>query len=225
MKLLVIEDEKDLQSSILDFLTQDTYLCEGVENFDDASERIALHQYDCFIVDITLPGGSGLDLIHQIKEKQPQAGIIIISAKNSLQDKINGLDLGADDYLTKPFHLAELNSRINSVLRRRFYNGNDEIRFHELIIYPEKHEVFVHDTKIELTKKEFELLLYLVTNKNKLITKEALAEHIWGDDSNSFDNFDFIYTHVKNLRKKISDAGSKDYIKSIYGLGYKFFTE
>ncbi|MCX6152387.1 MAG: response regulator transcription factor [Ignavibacteriales bacterium] len=225
MKILVVEDELDLKNSILTFIKQDGFLCEGVSKYEHALEKVNLYEFDCFIIDITLPDGNGLDLINKIKQIQPQAGIIIISAKNSLEDKITGLDLGADDYLTKPFHLAELNSRINSVLRRRFYQGKDEIKLNEMMILPDRHELLIKENKIDLTKREFDLLMYLVTNKEKVITKEAIAEHIWGDDSNSFDNFDFIYTHIKNLRKKISDYGGGDYIKSIYGLGYKFTLE
>ncbi len=225
MKLLIVEDEIDLNNSILSFIKQDGFICKGVTKYELALEKLNLYEFDCFIIDITLPDGNGLNLIKKIKQKQPQAGIIIISAKNRLEDKITGLDLGADDYLTKPFHLAELNSRINSVLRRRFNQGKDEIILNEIKIFPDKHEVFVKGNKLELTKKEFDLLMYLIANKEKVITKEAIAEHIWGDDSNAFDNFDFIYTHIKNMRKKFSDFGGGDYIKSVYGLGYKFTLE
>ena len=222
MKLLIIEDEKELLSSILEYCKGDGYVIDSSSNYNDALQKINMVEYDCFIVDITLQGGSGLDLIKHLKKVQSTAGVIIISAKNSLDDKLGGLDLGADDYLTKPFHLAELNSRIKSVLRRRFYSGNSSIMVNELRIDPEKHEVFVHNEEVVLTKKEFDILMYLVTNKEKVLTKEGILEHIWGDDSNTFDNLDFVYTHIKNLRKKLVAKHCPDYITSIYGMGYKF---
>jgi DNA-binding response OmpR family regulator len=174
------------------------------------------------LIDITLPGGSGLDIVKELKKSNPKTGIIIISAKNSLDDKIAGLDLGADDYITKPFHLAELNSRINSVLRRRNFEGSNEIVFEKLKLAPEKQEVFANNKPVSLTKKEFDLLLFFISNKNRVVTKESIAEHLWGDEMDMADSFDFIYSHIKNLRKKIMDAGADDYIKSIYGIGYKF---
>ena len=222
MKLLIIEDEKELLHSILEYLKGDGYVIDSSSRYNEALQKINIAEYDCFIVDITLPGGSGLDLIKHLKKVQSAAGVIIISAKNSLDDKLSGLDLGADDYLTKPFHLAELNSRIKSVLRRRFYSGNASMIVNELRIDPEKHEVFIHNEEVVLTKKEFDILMYLVTNKEKVLTKEGILEHIWGDDSNTFDNFDFVYTHIKNLRKKLIAKHCPDYITSIYGIGYKF---
>jgi DNA-binding response OmpR family regulator len=222
MKLLLIEDEKELTRSILDYIKDEGYVCTSSATFNDASKNINDYEYDCVVVDLTLPGGSGLTLIRQLKEAQPNTGIIIISAKNSLDDKLTGLDLGADDYLTKPFHLAELNSRIKSVLRRRFYSGGTAITINELRIEPERHEVFVNDEEIVLTKKEFDILLYLATNKEKVLTKEGILEHIWGDDASTLDNLDFVYTHIKNLRKKLIAKNCTDYIKSMYGIGYKF---
>jgi DNA-binding response OmpR family regulator len=222
MKLLLIEDEKELMRSIVAYSVDEGYVCTCSSTFADASKKINDYEYDCAVVDLTLPGGSGLDLIRQLKASQPAAGIIIISAKNSLDDKLTGLDLGADDYLTKPFHLAELNSRIKSVLRRRFYSGSSAIVINELRIEPEKHEVFVRDAVVPLTKKEFDILLYLATNKEKVLTKESILEHIWGDDAATFDSVDFVYTHMKNLRKKLVAADCRDYIRSIYGIGYKF---
>ncbi len=222
MKLLIIEDEQELLRSMMEYIRGDGYICDSSSRFTDALNKINLNEYDCFVVDITLPGGSGLDLIRHLKKVQQNAGVIIISAKNSLDDKLKGLDLGADDYLTKPFHLAELNSRIKSVLRRRFYSGSSSITLNELRIDTEKHQVFVHNNEVILTKKEFDILLYLVTNKERVITKEGILEHIWGDDSNTFDNLDFVYTHIKNLRKKLIAQQCPDYIRSIYGTGYKF---
>jgi DNA-binding response OmpR family regulator len=222
MNILIIEDEKELAHSIVDFLQKENYICQDVHNFDDAIEKINLYQYDCILVDIGLPGGSGLNVIRELKQNRTKTGIIIISAKNSLDDKITGLDIGADDYLTKPFHLTELNARIKSVIRRRSFGGENEIRFNEIFLLPDKMEVFIHDEPINLTKKEFDLLVYFLSNKNRILTKESIAEHLWGDEMDLADSFDFIYTHMKNLRKKITDKGGEDYIKTIYGIGYKF---
>ncbi len=221
MKLLLIEDEKELVRSIVEYIKDEGYVCTCSSTFGDASKNINDYEYDCVVVDLTLPGGSGLSLIRQLKAVSPAACIIIISAKNSLDDKLAGLDLGADDYLTKPFHLAELNSRIKSVLRRRFYSGRSSLIINEMRIEPEKHEVFVHDREIALTKKEFDILMYLATNKEKVVTKESILEHIWGDDAATFDSTDFVYTHIKNLRKKLAAGNCGDYIKSMYGIGYK----
>lgn len=221
MKLLLIEDEKELVRSILDYIKDEGYVCACSYNFPDASKKINDYEYDCAIVDLTLPGGNGLALIEQLKNVHPNTGIII-SAKNSLDDRLRGLDLGADDYLTKPFHLAELNSRIKSVLRRRLYSGSSSVVINELRIEPEKHEVFVEGEEVKLTKKEFDILMYLAVNKEKVLTKESILEHIWGDDANTFDNLDFVYTHIKNLRKKLLAKNCGDYITSMYGVGYKF---
>jgi DNA-binding response OmpR family regulator len=222
MKLLLIEDEKELVRSILEYIKDEGYVCSCSYTFNDASKNINDYEYDCVIVDLTLPGGNGLSLVEQLKRMQPRTGIIIISAKNSLDDKLAGLDLGADDYLTKPFHLAELNSRIKSVLRRRFYSGASSLVINELRIEPDRHEVFVNDEEVVLTKKEFDILLYLAANKEKVVTKEGILEHIWGDDSSTLDSLDFVYTHIKNLRKKLIAKQCPDYIKSMYGIGYKF---
>jgi len=222
MKLLLIEDEKELAHSITEYLAKENYLCESVEKYEDAVEKINLYQYDCIIVDITLPGGSGLNIIRELKHNKSETGIIIISAKNSLDDKITGLEIGADDYLTKPFHLPELNARIKSVIRRRSFGGKNEIIFDEIKILPDQLEVTVHDQLIILTKKEYDLLIFFLANKDRVVTREAIAEHLWGDGMDSVDSFDFLYTHIKNLRKKIMEKGGNDYIHTIYGIGYKF---
>jgi DNA-binding response OmpR family regulator len=222
VKILLVEDEAALGESVLSFLKNEGHVCEWVKNFNAGDEKAGLYQYDCALIDITLPGGSGLDIVKALKKNNPKTGIIIISAKNSLDDKISGLDLGADDYITKPFHFAELNSRLNSVLRRRNFEGSNEIVFEKLKMFPEKQEVFVSGKAVNLTRKEYDLLLFFVSNKNRVVTKESIAEHIWGDEMDMADSFDFIYSHIKNLRKKIMDAGGDDYIKSVYGMGYKF---
>ena len=222
MKLLITEDEKELAKSIVDFIGTENYIIDTAYNISDAETKINLYKYDCALIDLMLPDGSGLELIKLLKMNQPKCGIIVITAKDSLDDKLTGLDLGADDYITKPFHLAELNSRLNSVIRRRSFDGNNEIKFNELTIDTQKREVKINEKPIELTRREYDILIFLLSNKGKVLTKESIVEHVWGDNSNAFDNFDFVYTHIKNLRKKIIDAGGKDYISSVYGIGYKF---
>jgi DNA-binding response OmpR family regulator len=222
MKILLIEDEKSLSDSILSYLREEGYTCELAADFKNAGLKVDIYNYDCVVVDITLPGGSGLDIISDLKKKGSEAGIIIISAKNSLDDKIAGLDLGADDYVTKPFHLSELNSRIKSIIRRRSFSGNKAILFNEISIVPEEMQVLIHGKVVVLTKKEFDLLLFFVSNQNRVITKESIAEHLWGDDMDTADSFDFIYSHIKNLRKKLLEKGAEDYIQTVYGMGYKF---
>lgn len=222
MKLLIVEDEPSLLEEIKNFLEKENYLCEVTGNFYEADEKLSLYHYDIAIVDITLPGGSGLQLIDNLKKQKIDTGIIIISARNSLDDKLTGLDLGADDYLTKPFHLSELNARVKAVLRRRKFEGATIIVFNEIEIQPEEGSIKIGGKNIILTKKEFELLLFFISNKNRLLTHESIAEHLWGDNIDMSDNFDFIYTHINNLRKKILRAGGKDYVKTVYGMGYKF---
>jgi DNA-binding response OmpR family regulator len=181
-----------------------------------------VYEYDCVVADIGLPGGSGLKLVQELKSRLPDTGVIVISARNSLEDKITGLDIGADDYLTKPFHLSELNARLKSLLRRRKFHGSREIIFHEIKVIPETMEVWVNNHALTLTKKEFDLLVYFISNKNKVLTKESIVEHLWGDYIDSVNSFDFIYNHVSNMRKKLIAAGSRDYVQTIYGMGYKF---
>ena len=225
MKILLVEDEKGLSDSISTFLKQEGYLCEVVTDFKSADEKIELYQYDCILIDINLPDGNGLNLVKTLKRLKAKAGIVIISARNSVDDKIEGLDLGADDYLSKPFSLAELNSRIKSVLRRRKFDGNDEIVFNEITIKPNESTVLVNGASVTLTKKEYDLILFLISNKNRILTKETIAEHLWGDDMDMADSYDFIYTHIKNLRKKLVEKGCQDYMKTVYGMGYKFTTQ
>ena len=222
MKLLIVEDERELASSIVAYINNEGYTCDLANDFSKSIELLNINEYDCALVDIMLPDGSGLDVIIQLKKVQPKCGIIVISAKNSLDDKISGLNLGADDYLTKPFNLAELNARIKSVIRRRFFDGSNVIKINEIKIETEKRDVLVNETRIELTRREYDILLFFISNREKVLTKEAIIEHAWGENSNAFGNLDFVYTHIKNLRKKITDAGGGDYIRSVYGVGYKF---
>lgn len=222
MNVLIIEDEKSLQESISKYLSYGDYHCEVASTYDEAEEKVNLYVYDCILVDITLPDGSGLDIVRQLKKNRIVSGIIIISAKDSLDDKLLGLEIGADDYLTKPFDLAELNARINAVIRRKNFGGHDEvIGFNEFRIIISKRQFFVNDSEVKLTKTEFDILTFLISNKNRVIAKETIAEHLWGDHMDLADSFDFIYVHIKNLRKKIAENGGSDYVKSVYGIGYK----
>jgi len=221
VKLLIIEDEVALNQSMVEFLSASGYLCESVTEYNQALEKIELYDYDCIILDLMLPGGSGLQLLNYLKQNKKSDGVIIISAKNSLEDKIEGIKSGADDYLTKPFHLAELSVRIAAIIRRKKFNGQSVILAEDIEIDTAGQSVKVNQQDIELTQKEFQLLVFLVVNKNKVISKNAIAQHLWGDDMDIASNFDFIYAHIKNLRKKIMNAGGEDRIRSIYGVGYK----
>jgi DNA-binding response OmpR family regulator len=225
MKILLIEDEKELADSITEYLQNENYICETVQSFEHAIEKINLYHYDCIIVDINLPDGNGLNVIRALKQNKSETGIIIISARNSLDDKITGLEIGADDYLTKPFHLPELNARVKSIIRRRSFGGVNEIVFNDLRILPEQMEVWVNGQTLTLTKKEYDLLVFFVSNRDRVLNREAIAEHLWGDEMDMADSFDFIYTHIKNLRKKIVEKGGEDYIKTVYGMGYKFTSQ
>ena len=222
MKILLIEDEPELRKAIKLFLYNEGYTVESADDFLKASEKIANYCYDCILVDITLPKGNGLEIIKELKKLNSKAGIIIISAKNSLEDKIVGLDIGADDYLPKPFHLSELNARIKSLIRRRNFDGDKKISINEITINPENRSVKVYEAEVILTSKEYDLLLYFVSNKNRVLSKANIAEHLIGDHADQIDNHDFIYTHLKNLRKKLIEKGCQDYVQTIYGIGYNF---
>ncbi len=222
MKILLIEDEPELQKSIKQYLELEGYIVEVASDFSKAEMKAISYDYDCILVDISLPGGNGLDIIKQLKTNKSKTGIIIISARQSLDSKIEGLNLGADDYLAKPFHLSELNARIKSLLRRNNFDGNSEIKINEITILTEQRRVLVQSIEIDLTSKEYDLLLYFVANKNRVVSKSSVAEHLWGDHSDQFDNFDFIYNHIKNLRKKLLEKGCADYLQTIYGIGYNF---
>jgi DNA-binding response OmpR family regulator len=222
MKILIIEDEKELIRTIKNFLESEGFLCETACSYFEAEDSLSAYNYDIIILDLTLPGGDGLDLIKLIKNRNKQAGLLIVSAKNSLDDKVRGLDMGADDYITKPFHLAELNSRIKSLARRRHFDGANELIFNEIILNIDSGEVYINGTIIDLTRKEYEILLYFIVNRNKVITRESIAEHVWGDNISYADNYDFIYSHIKNIRKKIELNNGRNYLHNIYGIGYKF---
>lgn len=222
MKLLIVEDDRSLSAAINDYLKMEGHICEIAFNYRQAINKVADNIYDCIILDIGLPDGSGLDVIRELKANKSTDGILILSAKSSLDDKITGLKIGADDYLTKPFHFAEMSARINSIYRRNNLLGINEISFDEIKVNTTDNQAYVNDNMLNLTRKEYDLLLFLITNRNRIITKESIVEHLWGDEVILTDSFDFVYTHVKNLRKKIIKAGGKNYIKCIYGFGYKF---
>jgi DNA-binding response OmpR family regulator len=222
LNLLIVEDEPELSQSINSYLLQNKFSCETALDFPSAFNKITVSEYACIILDISLPGGSGLELLRRLKQFNKTEGVLIISAKNSLDDKIAGLELGADDYLTKPFHLAELSARVNSIIRRRSFEGANTIKLDKLTINITDKNVSTENGVIELTRKEYELLLYFASNKNRVITKESIIDHLWGNHAGMSDTYDIIYSHIKNLRKKLMESGCPDYIKAVYGMGYKF---
>lgn len=222
MKILIVEDELPLLESILTYFSEVGNICESASNYASASEKINLYNYDCILLDLGLPDGEGLNLLKELKKLKKNDGVLIISARHSLDDKLNGLDLGADDYLVKPFHLSELKARVTAIVRRKKFDGNNVITFNEITVDISKMETSVKGQPVILTRKEYDLLIYFLSNKGKIVTKNAIAEHLWGDEMDISDDFDFIYTHIKNLRKKIVEAGAYDYLQSVYGIGYKF---
>lgn len=222
MKILIIEDEKELAQSIAEYLSEENYLCSFATNFREAIDKIENHEYDCIILDIMLPDGNGLEILKELKKQNKQDGVIIVSAKNAVDDRVNGLQLGADDYLTKPFHLSELMARVFSIIRRKQFENSNIIQQNELQIDLLSKTITVNREVVILTKKEFDLLIYFVGNKNKVISKSTLAEHLSGDFADMLDNHDFVYAHVKNLKKKLYDAGCDHYLKTVYGTGYKW---
>lgn len=221
MKILIVEDEKELRKTLVDSLEKEKYVVESAGDYDTASEKIAIYEYDCILLDIMLPGGSGLGLLQELKASGKQGNVIVISAKNSLDDKLAGLDMGADDYLTKPFHIAELNARIKAVLRRKMLDGKNTLEVGNLSLLIDDRKLLVHEKDVPLNRKEFDILNYFLFNKDRLVTKTALAEHVWGDNIDQVSNFDFIYYQIKNLRKKLEAAGAAIEIEAVYGVGYR----
>lgn len=220
MKLLIIEDEVPLCQSMAEYLGG-SYICQQAFNYNDALDKLKEYDYDCIILDIMLPGGSGMQLLKYLKQMRKEEAVIIISAKNSLEDRVAGLEEGADDYLVKPFHLSELNARINALLRRKSFDGHATALVGDIQVDFAAKEVIINNQSLALTAKEYQLLLYFIANKNRVLSKSNLVSHLWGDEIDAWDSPDFIYTHIKNLRKKIMAAGGEDCIKSIYGVGYK----
>lgn len=225
MKILIIEDEPSLRELIQRSLEKERYVVEAAADFQSGLRKIEDYDYDCVLLDIMLPDGNGLNLLEQLKKMRKRENVIIISAKDSLNDKVLGLELGADDYLPKPFHLAELNARIKSVIRRQRRDGEMDIRLANIRIVPDTFQVFVDDKEIELNRKEYDILLYFANRPGRLVNKNTLAESVWGDHIDQVDNFDFIYAQIKNLRKKLKDAGALAELKAVYGFGYKMTVE
>ena len=222
MKLLIIEDERELSDSIVAYLSSENYLCEQAFTCDEAKEKVELYDYDCVLLDLMLPGGNGLDILRNIRNKNNPVGVIIVSAKDSLEDKVRGLEIGADDYLAKPFHLPELSMRIYAIIRRKKFSANNVLQSNGITINLLSKTVHINNKTVLLTRTEYELLLFLIGNKNKVISKGAMAEHLSGDMADMLDNHDFVYTHIKNLKAKLAEAGCHDFIKIVYGTGYKW---
>lgn len=222
MKILIIEDERELSQDIATYLSSDKYLCEQAYTFNEAMEKITLYSYDCILLDLSLPGGDGLKIVDEIKQREINSGIIIISARGSLDDKITGLKIGADDYLAKPFSLSELSVRIYALLRRHRFSRNNMLRSNDVMIDLLAKTVSVNDVSVFLTKSEYDLLLFLIGNKNRVVSKNAIAEHLSGDMADMFDNHNFVYAHIKNLKAKFGEVGCTSRIKTVYGTGYRW---
>lgn len=221
MKILVVEDEKELRDVMIASLEKERYVVEYATTCSEALQKVNDYDYDCIVLDIMLPGGSGLTVLESLKQLHKKESVIIVSAKDSVDDKVAGLDLGADDYLAKPFHLAELHARIKSLIRRKQQAGELYLTLSNLTLYPDRHAVYIDGSELVLNRKEFDLLYYFISNPDRLIAKTTLAESVWGDYIDQADRFDFIYSQVKNLRKKLKAAGALVEIKAVYGFGYK----
>ncbi len=222
MKILIIEDERKLSDSIVAYLGGENYLCEQASTFDDAKMKVNLYDYDCVLLDLMLPGGNGLDILRDIRARRNTTGVIIVSAKDSLDDKVSGLEIGADDYLAKPFHLAELSMRIYAVIRRREFSADNVVESNGVSVNLLTKSALANGAPVVLTKSEYELLLFLIGNKNRVVSKSAVAEHLSGEMADMMDSHDFVYTHIKNLKAKLAKAGCRDCVKNVYGTGYKW---
>lgn len=225
MKILVIEDEPELLDILTQSLEKEKFVVESASDFVSAMDKIAVYDYDCILLDISLPGGSGLDILKELKRIRKNEGVIIISAKNSVDDKVKGLELGADDYLAKPFHTAELTARVKSILRRKYFDGQRIVQLKNISVDFENRTLLVNEKEVLLNRKEFDILSFFISNKNRLVTKTALAEHVWGDKIDEADSYEFIYSQIKNLRKRLKEHGSEIEIQAIYGIGYKLTDE
>lgn len=221
MKILIIEDEAELQEVIRQSLEKESFLVETASDYTNALDKIISFDYDCILLDIMIPGGSGLDILQELKDLNKSDNVIIISAKDSLDDKLTGLELGADDYLTKPFHIAELNARIKSVLRRKSFGGKNTVELANVKLDLDDRTLHIENELLALNRKEFDILTYMIVNKNRLVNKTSLAEHVWGDHMDEADDYEFIYSQIKNLRKKLKDNNAGVEIQAVYGLGYK----
>jgi DNA-binding response OmpR family regulator len=225
MKILVVEDEYEMLKSIEASLLSEKYLVETATDYSSGVEKALIYEYDCILLDISLPGGSGLRILDEMKKNRIAANVIIISARNSIDDKVSGLELGADDYLTKPFHMAELHARIKAVLRRKQFDGKDVLALGNMLLDHTRRQVSVDGQPLDMNRKGFDILVFFAANVNRLITREALAENVWGDHIDNADNFDFIYAQIKNIRKKMKDSHAGIRLKSVYGVGYKLIID
>lgn len=225
MKILIVEDDNDLREITTHSLEKERYVVSQAPDYRTALQKIEDYDYDCILLDIMLPDGNGLDLLAELHALGKHTNVIILSAKDSLEDKVNGLDLGADDYLPKPFHLAELHARIKSLFRRKLREGERKLQVGNIELFPDDFRVMVQGKEIELNRKEYDILNYFMSRPGRLVNKNTLAESVWGDHIDQVDNFDFIYAQIKNLRKRLKDAGATPELKSVYGFGYKFIVE
>lgn len=222
MKILIVEDEHKLSDSIVTYLKSEKYLCEQAFDYNEALEKVRGYDYDCVLLDLMLPGGSGLDILRDIKRRNNPAGVIIVSAKDSLDDKVKGLEIGADDYLSKPFHLAELGMRVYAIIRRKEFGASNTLENNGIKINLLEKSVEANGRPVTLTKSEYDLLLFFIGNRNRVLSKGAIAEHLSGDFADMMDNFDFVYTHIKNLKAKLAQTGMPNCIQNVYGMGYKW---
>ena len=225
MKILIVEDDNDLREITTHSLEKERYVVSQAPDYRTALQKIEDYDYDCILLDIMLPDGNGLDLLAELHALGKHTNVIILSAKDSLEDKVNGLDLGADDYLPKPFHLAELHARIKSLFRRKLREGERKLQVGNVELFPDDFRVMVQGKEIELNRKEYDILNYFMSRPGRLVNKNTLAESVWGDHIDQVDKFDFIYAQIKNLRKRLKDAGATPELKSVYGFGYKFVVE
>lgn len=221
MKILIVEDEVDILNSVREFLEREQYLVETAQNYDEALDKVLLYRYDCILLDVMLPGGSGLDILREMSDRGVKQPVLILSAKSSVEDKVAGLEIGADDYLAKPFHFSELLARVKSIIRRNLQNGDQSIRYKNVQLNPDNREVKVEGKIVPLNRKEYDVLYYFMLRPNKLFEKTAIAENVWGDHADQADNLDFIYSQIKNIRKKMKEAGADIDLQAVYGIGYK----
>ena len=221
MKILIIEDELALLQTVEEFLKSENFLTETAHDFHAGLEKALTYEYDCILLDIMLPGGSGLDILMALKEQHKKQPVLILSAKDSVEDKVLGLEIGADDYLAKPFHLAELLARVKSIIRRNARDGEKLLQYKNVTVDPDNRQVMVDGKEMVLNRKEYDLFYYFILRPNKLMEKTSLIESVWGDSSDQADSLDFIYSQIKNIRKKLKEAQADMDLQAVYGVGYK----
>ena len=225
MKILLVEDDANLREVTRRSLEKERYVVEIAADYCTALQKIEDYDYDCILLDIMLPDGNGLSLLEKLKEMHKRENVIILSARDSIEDKVLGLELGADDYLPKPFHLVELNARIKSVIRRHRQGGENSIKYGNIEVFPDKFRVLIGGKEVELNRKEYDILIYFMNRPGRLVNKNTLAESVWGDHIDQVDNFDFIYAQIKNLRKRLKEAEATPELKAVYGFGYKMIVD